>query len=341
MSGTIQQIADLAGVSRGTVDRVLNDRGRVNPEVAAKIFEIAESIAYQPKKRKVRKTRQKGHKIGVITQLSKSGFMDNIRQGIEDASYMLSQIGIETIVKEIDTLDEEAQHKCIEELLKEGIEGLAIMPTQSELIRGDINGLVEAHNIPVVTFNSDVVGTKRTCFVGMDNRKSGLTAAGLMGLLTGGTGKILIITGFFSHNVNSLRVDGFVEEIKKSFPEMELLGVQSSFDETTEVESIAKNALTNFPDLKGIFIASSGASGLKNVFETLDLEQRPAVVIYDKTNRNTKLLENNQADFLIDQDLYAQGYQPLLILKDLLRFGKQPAKECMYTNINIRTKYNL
>ena len=36
MAGTIQQIAELAGVSRGTVDRALNNRGRINPEVAKK-----------------------------------------------------------------------------------------------------------------------------------------------------------------------------------------------------------------------------------------------------------------------------------------------------------------
>ena len=33
MAVTAQQIADLAGVSRGTVDRALHNRGRVNPEV--------------------------------------------------------------------------------------------------------------------------------------------------------------------------------------------------------------------------------------------------------------------------------------------------------------------
>ena len=37
MAVTIQQIAERAGVSRGTVDRALNHRGRINPEVAEKI----------------------------------------------------------------------------------------------------------------------------------------------------------------------------------------------------------------------------------------------------------------------------------------------------------------
>ena len=47
---TIKQIANLAGVSRGTVDRVLNNRGTVNPETAAKVREIAALLNYTPNK---------------------------------------------------------------------------------------------------------------------------------------------------------------------------------------------------------------------------------------------------------------------------------------------------
>ena len=52
MAGTIKEIAEKAGVSRGTVDRALNNRGRVNPEVAERIFEIAREMNYQPKRKK-------------------------------------------------------------------------------------------------------------------------------------------------------------------------------------------------------------------------------------------------------------------------------------------------
>ena len=47
---TIKEIAQMAGVSRGTVDRVLNNRGRVSEENARRIREIARSLGYQPNK---------------------------------------------------------------------------------------------------------------------------------------------------------------------------------------------------------------------------------------------------------------------------------------------------
>ena len=46
MAVTLQQIAELAGVSRGTVDRALHNRGRVNSEVALRIRKIADELGY-------------------------------------------------------------------------------------------------------------------------------------------------------------------------------------------------------------------------------------------------------------------------------------------------------
>ena len=48
MAVTLKQIAELAGVSRGTVDRALYNRGRINPEVAERIRTIAKELGYQP-----------------------------------------------------------------------------------------------------------------------------------------------------------------------------------------------------------------------------------------------------------------------------------------------------
>ena len=50
MAGTIKEIAERAGVSRGTVDRALNNRGRIKPEVAERILAIAKELDYQDRK---------------------------------------------------------------------------------------------------------------------------------------------------------------------------------------------------------------------------------------------------------------------------------------------------
>lgn len=347
MAATIKQIAELSGVSRGTVDRALNHRGRINPEVAEKILKIADELGYVPKHRKPldKNTGDKRDSdtlcIGVVTQLARSSFMLQVNKGIRHAGKELKEKGIEIIVKENETVDEEQQMKSITELEALGIDALAIMPVDCDGIREKINELIDVKKIPVVTFNTDIVGTKRCCFVGLDNRRSGKTAAGLMGLMTHGKGKVLVITGFFSNLAGSCRVDGFVEELKYTFPEMELIGVQSSFDQSDEVAKIIVNAMTAYPDLEGIFVASGGQSGVKRAFEQLQIKKRPYVIIYDRTPYNERALNEGTVDFLIDQEAYEQGYRALVLLAKLLKQGKAPESEYMYTEISIKTKYNL
>lgn len=340
MAVTIQQIAEQAGVSRGTVDRALNHRGRISPEVAERIFQIAEEMGYAPKERKKKKEKEK-IRIGIVTQLAGSSFMQEINRGIRQAKQELEEQGVELLVKEGASVDEEEQLNAIDALKREGIQGLAVMPVESEQVRSRLNALSEQEQIPVVTFNSDIVGTKRSCFVGMDNRKSGRTAAGLMGMLTRGNGKVLVITGYFSNNVNSTRVDGFIEELNKSFPGLELVGVHGSFDKTEEVERIIVNTMLNIPGVNGLFVVSGGQAGIQTAFEQLQLDRRPHTIIYDLTPKNRRLLEADVVDFLIDQNGYVQGYEPPFLLANLLRKGQKPEREYEYTDIDIRTKYNL
>ena len=76
MAVTAQQIADLAGVSRGTVDRALHNRGRVNPEVKEKIQKIALELGYKPNLIGQALVRSKqDFKLGVILQSTETPTM--------------------------------------------------------------------------------------------------------------------------------------------------------------------------------------------------------------------------------------------------------------------------
>lgn len=344
MPGSINQIAELAGTSRGTVDRVLNRRGRVNQELAAKIEHIAEEIGYVPKHVKTVSGSAMSPnyqlKIGVITQLCHSSFMIEIHRGIEEESRKLSRQGISVLLRESATVDEAEQLKAIDELLEEGVDGLVIMPVDGEGVISRLNEL-NKKNIPVITFNTDISGTGRLCFVGLDNIKSGRTAAGLMNVLLQGKGQILGITGNFANSVSRNRIIGFDDELKKSFPGMELVGIQSSADLTEKVQSIVESALRAYPELAGILVISGGQEGVKKAFDIVRPKKKPMVIFYDQTPKNVRLLREGVAEFIIDQEGYYQGYRSVSLMADKLRWNKDPDGEFIYTKINILTKYSV
>ena len=79
MAATIKKIAELAGVSIGTVDRVINNRGRVSPAVEARVRSIIQEIGYTPNlMAKSLSLKRRSPKIGVIFHLERSGFLDEV-----------------------------------------------------------------------------------------------------------------------------------------------------------------------------------------------------------------------------------------------------------------------
>ena len=101
------------------------------------------------------------------------------------------------------------------------------------------------------------------------------------------------------------------------------------------------NTLLSMAGINGILVVSGGQEGIVQAFEELKLEKRPYVVIYDQTPCNEQALLDDKVDFLIDQNGYFQGYRPPCILADMLTKKELAGEELQYTDINIKTKYNI
>lgn len=341
MAVTQAQIAELAGVSRGTVDRVLNNRGRVNEDVAARIRKIADELGYQRNRAGSLLVRAKRPlRIGVIIQSCKTPFIESLIHELEPAQSNTQQLGAELVLRTYDSISLERQLAALDELEQEQVDGIAMTPFEDERIRDRINELA-AHGIPVVTFNTDMPGSRRLCYVGQDNYRSGRAAAGLMNLVLGGEGKVLMIAGHFSNLSHRRRIEGFRSEIKDLYPGISLLPLEYSNDERELAYEIVRRVLTEQPDVRGIFLAANGQAGVCDAIRELGLRGKVHFLCYDLIRENIENLRSGYIDMLIDQDAHMQAVRPLEVLIDYLLTGARPTDEYMYTHIDIRTMYNI
>ena len=209
---TIKEIAALAGVSRGTVDRVLNDRGAVNPETAEKIRKIAKELDYKPNRAGLVLAAQKKRlKLGVILFSTGNPFFQDVLSGIDEKAEELANYNCTVITKQI-SFGVEAQLQTIDELLAEEVNGIAMTPYNDARIRNRINALYE-QGIPVVTLNTDIENSRRLAYVGSNYTRSGATAAGLLQLMTSGTVNIGIVTGSSNILCHTERIAGFMKTL--------------------------------------------------------------------------------------------------------------------------------
>ena len=244
MAVTAKKIAELAGVSRGTVDRALHNRGRVNPEVAARIQKIAAELGYKPNLvgQALVRSRQ-GAKLGVILQSTETPTMQIVQAGVRRAADELRASGGEVLLRELRGLDDELLLESIEELVSQGIQGLAITPNNTPELRQCINEL-HRQGVPVVTLNSDVPGSRRLCFVGQDSYRAGQTAAGLIAQLLPAGSKVLPITGHLNNTAHNNRLNGFLDTLmQEDMGRIRLLPFQPCFDRDDYAYEVTQHIL--------------------------------------------------------------------------------------------------
>ena len=340
MAVTSQQIAEMAGVSRGTVDRALHNRGRVNPEVAARILQIAKDMGYKPNMigQALVRTRQ-ALSLGLILQSAETSTMQDVSRGAAVSAEELRSSGVELLTREIQGLDAGKVLEAIDELVGLGVRGLAIAPNNAPELVERINEL-HHQGIPVVTLNSDAPGSRRLCFIGMDNYRAGQTAAVLARQMLPGGGKIFTLTGHLNNTAHSCRVNGFFEALEAE-EDLELLPFQPCFDRDDYAHEITQHILRTHPDLGCIYVTANGQQGVCQAIQEEGRKGAVRVIAYDLNAPNRQLLRDGSLSFAIDQAAFEQGVRPPMVLFDLLFQEKPPQKEFLYTDILIRTKYNL
>lgn len=340
MAVTLAEIAALAGVSRGTVDRALNDRGRVDPKVAARVRRIAAERGYRPNRAGRMLARAKNPiRIGVIVQSVETMFMHTVFEEIERASAHFTTTGAEVLVRPLEGVDAQQQLDVIDELLEAGVQGIALSPAEDERVRARIQELSE--RMPVVTFNSDLPDSGRLCYVGVDNFACGRMSAGLMDLLLAGHGEVLLVAGQENNWSHQQRVDGFQAEAAANFPGLNLLPLQTCGDDQQLAHDIVCRAVQEHPSLRGVYVSVNGQLGACDALRELGLQGKVHLICHDLIPANTENVRRGLIDFLIDQDAALQGARPIELLMDYLLAGEKPETDRILACIDIRNRYNV
>ena len=306
---TIKQIAEMAGVSRGTADRVLNNRGSVNANTAARVREIAEKLNYKPNKAGLMLAAQKKNlKIGVILFPDSNPFFSEVLEGVNAKAKELSAYN------------------------------LVIAPFNSLYIAAEIDRLSEM-NIPVITVNTDIL-SRRIAYVGSNYRLSGQTAAGLVSLMTFGEIHIGIVTGSSHVLCHSDRIEGFTSTLSEKGERIHIVETIENHDDDNESYEKVKEMLASHPEINVLYFAAGGvAGGCRAAVESGRIDAM-RIFTYDCVPSTKKLLDDGIITATICQQPYKQGYLPVELLSRYLIEGIS-CEEFHYTDIDIRIKENL
>ncbi|WP_326974652.1 LacI family DNA-binding transcriptional regulator [Caproicibacter sp. BJN0012] len=338
MSITIKQIADLANVSRATVDKVIHSRPGVKEKTKLKVLKIIKEVNYQPNIiGKALVSSKKAKKFGVILTPEYNPFVHELLQGIQKANDDFSPFGVEIETKMLTTLEPAEQISILNDFSYRGFTGIAVFPLNDTQVIMRINQIIQS-GIAVVTFNSRVDGINDLCFVGQNHYKGGRTAAELLNKLVPPKSKVCVIISSKKLSCHTERLQGFRDKLAECSSSLQIVDIQENQDRKEDAFKIALNNYNKYPDLAGIYISGGGVDGIGSALEFVGAAKKIKVVCHDLTPDSCKLLKSGAVDFVLDQNPYEQGYQILKILFDDLIMNLQPESHFFEIPITITSE---
>ncbi len=337
---TIRAIATAANVSRGTVDKVLNNRPGVSQEVREKVRRIADEMGYQPNLAgKALAFQRKATRIGIIISNTRDKLFADVLVGVQQAITEFRNFGLEFDIIEMKKADIEEQLEAIRFLSEKGIAGLAIVPYDHNSIRQALQDLIE-QGIPVVTYNTDITGVNRLCYVGQNSRKSGRVAGDLMHKLLPNGGKIVCVNGPEQFKSLQERLSGFKSVIRQDTYNLKIVEIIQNNNDNAVSYDTMYTYLQSGKQVDGVFVIGSGVSGIGDAIRA---SKRTDIrfIAYDKLPETQKQIKEGLIDFTITQEPRMQGYLPVKILFEYCFYGHTPSSRNLYTKIEIRTRENI
>lgn len=329
---TINMVAERAGVSRGTVDRVLNGRPHVKPEIYDRIVKAMKELGYVPPREEqalalgLNVPSDRPIKLGVLLPNWSGYFKSEVMRGIRDAQALLKDYAAEVLIEACETDLPDESTERLERLLEQRVQGVAMCAKDHISITEKVNELYE-RGVPVVTFNSDLSNCRRLCFIGQDLKRGGRVAGELMSKYLRPDDNLLIAIGNPEFNAHRQRLQGFCECIYEhgfSGGKLEIIETYNDYSLTYQKVS---DVLRRVPDVKGIYMANHSVTGCAEAIRDAGLQGQIHVISHDLTDATKRLLQSGEIDFAIAQNIYRQGYRPLIVLREYLQKQTLPSPD--------------
>jgi len=337
---TIKEIARICGVSRGTVDRVLNDRGKVKPETRELILRTIEEQGYTKNTvARALTVKRKSPIIGVILCSEGNPFFDDVIAGLEAAERELADYGVSMRLCTMLGHEAARQLALIDSMIGE-IAALVIQPINDPLIIDRLRAL-RADGLPIVTVNTDVAPDCRCCYVGSDYERGGSVAAGMAAVITGGQAKLGIIKGVDTLTGHVLRLKGFEEHLRRICPQIEWLDRENANDDPERAYQKTCEMLRRHPQLDTLFVVAAGVYDVCRAVIDMGRGQSLRVIAYDDVPSTREMIQLGLVRAVVCQQPYQQGYRAFSAAYEIILAGAAPVNDKIIMEDQIKILENL
>ena len=340
----IKDIAKLAGVSEGTVDRVIHQRGDVSAKSLEAVNKVLEEINYTPNLiARSLASKKQYHFVCLYPKHNKTDYWQSVDDGFNLAANEFIHYNVQIEKLYFNQFDAQSFIDISNTALKKKIDAVFIAPIFREECLLFISEL-KSRNIPFSFIDSMIEDTDFVTYYGQHSFQSGYIAAKLLLNSFIDNEKVLVIRtqrkGAVSNQTLN-RNNGFVQYIqdKKLTDKIEIINVEFKGDDENSNLEVMRDAFAEHTNIKAAITFNSKVYRLARHLETLN---RPEVRLigYDLLEQNVAYLKQGMISYLIAQRPDKQAY---LSVRDMCRelVFKQKVSKINYVPIDILMKENI
>jgi LacI family transcriptional regulator len=298
---SLQDVARVAGVSLATVDRVLHGRAGVRERTVERVTAAVQQLGYRPDPAAARLARNRSVRLAIVLPSGTNSFVTLLNQQVQAIAPWLAEQRAAAAVQTVDVFSPRALAQHLHGLQGQ-FDAVLVMALDHPQVRAAIDDLV-AHGTEVITLVSDVPGSKRAHFVGIDNVAAGRTAATLLGRFIGPReGRVGLVLGSRALRDHAERLFGFEQVMAAEHPHLKLLPPIEGHDLSERTEPLVARLLRKEPALAGLYSIGAGNRGIQAALAASGRADHVVWVCHELTPHSRRALLDGVADAVINQD---------------------------------------
>lgn len=299
---TTKDLANHLGMSRSTVDRVLNGRTGVKDKTVKAVHKAIEELGFERNLSAANLARKRVYRFAFILPKVGGDFLHELKSQVGLMGVALRLDNTEISIRQIIGND---QHKNVEHLSRintDELDGIAILAPEGPQVRDALARLSE-RGVHVVRLISGQPDEGEHSFVGIDNLAAGRTAARLLGSFAQSKkGSVLVVTDTMLSPDSVSRRAGFDQTLQHRFSSLRALPTIETYGDKKRTDTILASALMNFPDLQGVYVMSSEAGFALDALSKRDVAKGLSIIAHERTQVTLSHLRTGFVDALIVQD---------------------------------------
>ena len=336
----IPLIAELAGVSIGTVDRALHHRPGINDETRQRVLDIAKKIGYRPNLAARSLSTGRRIRIGVCVPQEIRYFYNEMWEGINEEVRRYSDRGIDFLLHPVPELGK-GERPAFRELVEEGVQGVVVTPGNPESMTPLINAAEES-GVRVVCVSTDAPASKRSCIVCVEPRLNGLIAGELMAKFVANHSQVAIITGMLKTVDHREKAEGFTKSFTSYCRGGIVVATIEGHEDPDESFRKTRKLLKRVPDLAGIYVNTVNCLPVCRALSAAELQGKVRVIATDLFREMAPLFKAGIIDASMHQRPYRQGQIAVRTLAEhLLHDTDLPATHYLNPGIILRSNLHL